>query len=272
MPELPEISVLSKQLRQEIVSKKIIKVEVAQPKNLNMTVQEFNEKIIGNTVTSIDAMGKWLFVTISEELLLLINLGMGGELLFFISKDCLPEKYKFKIEFMDGSGFTINFWWFGYIHLVHKKELKEHKMVGKLGISPLDKRFTLEYFKKLLKGRRGRIKSFLLNQRNIAGIGNVYIQDILFKAKINPLKQIDKLKDKDVEALYHSMHEVLSKSIEMGGLSNELDFYGNRGRFSEVEFLVAYKTGKPCPECSTPIEKIRTGSTSSYICPICQSI
>jgi len=259
-------------MRQKIVGKKIIEVEVAQPKNLNMTVQEFNEKITGNTISSVDALGKWLFLTISQELLLLINLGMGGELLFFISRDYLPEKYKFKIRFMDRTGFIINFWWFGYIHLVHKKELKEHKMVGKLGLSPLDERFTLEYFKKLLKGKRGRVKSFLLNQKNIAGIGNVYIQDILFKTKVNPLKQIDKLKDQEVEALYNSMREVLSKSIELGGLSYEMDFHGNRGRFSEEEFLVAYKTGKPCPECSTPIEKIRTGSTSSYICPICQSI
>lgn len=270
MPELPEIVVLSKQMRREVVGKTIAEVKVFQPKNLNISVEDFLDKIVGRRIFSVKDRGKWLFVALSGDLSLLINLGMGGDLLRFKSSNVLPKKYKFKMEFTDGSGFTIDFFWFGYIHLVAQESLQKHKMTGELGLSPLDDDFTLEYWKGLLSGRRGRVKFFLINQRRVAGIGNVYVQDILFKARLHPHRNINTLTDKKVEQLYASMREVLTKSVEKGGLAYERDFYGNKGGFSEEDFLVAYKTGKPCPLCSTLIKKIRTGSTASYICPKCQ--
>jgi formamidopyrimidine-DNA glycosylase len=143
-------------------------------------------------------------------------------------------------------------------------------MTGTLGLSPLNEDFTFEYFKKLLNGRKGRVKSFLLNQKRVAGIGNVYIQDILFRAKLHPDRKLNTLTVQEVESLYASIRKTLLKSVEKGGLVYERDFYGNSGRFSEKDFLVAYKTGKPCPQCLTPVEKIRIGSTASYICASCQ--
>ena len=270
MPELPEILVLSNQMSEEVIGKEIANVEIFQPKNLNIPVDEFVTKIIGRMITSVKAKGKWLFLELSEDFFLLINLGMGGDLLYFRSGEVLPETYKFKASFTDGSGFTINFWWFGYIHLVNTNDLKEHKMTGELGLSPFDEAFTLEYFTGLLSGRKGRIKPFLLNQRRVSGIGNVYVQDILFKARLHPDRKINTLTDLEVEDLYNSMREILSKSVEMGGLAYEKNFYGNKGGFSDEEFFVGYKTGKSCPVCSTLIEKIRIGSTASYICPKCQ--
>ena len=270
LPELPEIIVLSEQMNNEISGKEIVEVEILQPKNLNIPVDEFMEKIVGRRIVSVKPRGKWLFTELSENFFLLINLGMGGDLLYFEPGGDLPEAFKFRMNFSDDSGFTINFWWFGYIHLVEKAKLKEHKMIGELELSPLDEAFNLEYFRTLLKGRRGRIKSFLLNQRRVSGIGNVYVQDVLFKARLHPNKKIDTMSDSEVKNLFDSMIEVLTKSVEQGGLAYEKDFYGDRGGFSGEEFLVGYKTGKPCPVCSTPIEKIRIGSTASYICPTCQ--
>lgn len=267
---MPEIVVLSTQIRREVLKKEIAAAEVFQPKNLNVPVEEFIQKTVGHKIVSVKARGKWLFLELSADLFLLINLGMGGDLLYFKSERDWPEKYKFKMGFTDGSGFTINFWWFGYIHLVDGEGLKDHKMTGKLGLSPLDEGFTSEYFRGLLKGRTARVKSFLLNQRRVAGIGNVYVQDILFKAGLHPSRKINTLTDVEVADLYTSMRDVLNRSIVMGGLAYEKDFYSNKGSFSGDEFLVGYKTGKPCPICSTPIEKIRTGSTASYICPKCQ--
>ena len=270
MPELPEIVVLSTQMRREVREKEIAVVEVFQPKNLNVLVEEFIRKTVGQKIVSVKARGKWLFLELSAGIFLLINLGMGGDLLYFRSGRELPETFKFKLGFTDGSGFTINFWWFGYIHLVDGTGIKDHKMTKGLGLSPLDDGFTSEYFRGLLKGRTAQVKSFLLNQRRVAGIGNVYVQDILFKAGLHPSRKINTLTDGEVAGLYTSMREVLNRSIGMGGLAYERDFYGKKGGFSGDEFLVGYKTGEPCPTCSTPIEKIRTGSTASYICPKCQ--
>ena len=153
------------------------------------------------------------------------------------------------------------------MHLMAADKVGEHKLAGKLGISPLDKQFTLDYFKKLLKGKKGNIKAFLLDQKNIAGVGNVYIQDTLFGAKLHPQRAISSLTDKEIEALYKSMQAVLKESIKLGGLAYEKDFYGNKGKFGSDQFKIGYKEGKPCPVCGTTIQKIKTGSTSTFICP-----
>jgi formamidopyrimidine-DNA glycosylase len=143
-------------------------------------------------------------------------------------------------------------------------------MTSKLGVSPIDEDFTVEKLGSLLSGRRGAIKSFLLDQKNVAGIGNVYVQDILFGARLHPLRDIKKLKPGDVQALHQSIRDVLSRSIKLGGLKYERDLYGRNGRFGSEHFMVGYKTGEPCPVCHKKVKKVRTGSTASYICPKCQ--
>ena len=143
-------------------------------------------------------------------------------------------------------------------------------MTAKLGPDALD--LSLDEFRALLRGRRGGIKAFLLNQARIAGIGNVYIQDPLFKARVHPLRKIDSLSDDEVEALWRAMRETLQESVDLGGSAWEMDLYGQKGRWATSYFLVAYREGKPCPECGTPVEKIKTGSTSGFICPQCQPL
>jgi formamidopyrimidine-DNA glycosylase len=271
MPELPEITVKSRQMNKEIVGKRIADIEARQPKNLNMPIPAFTKTVKGKAVKNVSSKGKWLFIKLDNAYYVLINLGMNADLLYFTSNQKLPEKYQFKLTFTDKTGFTIQFQWFGYVHLVSEKDLNKHKMTATLGISPINEKFTLEQFKKLLTNRKLRIKNFLLNQKNIAGIGNVYVQDILFKAKLHPDRQVSDLTEKEITNLYNSINSVLNHSIKLGGLAYEKDFYGQNGRFAIDEFLVGYKTGKPCPTCNTPIEKIRTGSTSSYICPKCQT-
>jgi formamidopyrimidine-DNA glycosylase len=272
MPELPEITVIARQMNKEITGKRIADVEAKQPKNLNVPVSEFVKKVKGKTVNNVFSKGKWIFIKLNPAHHMLINLGMNADLLYFARNQKLPEKYQFKLTFADKTGFTIQFQWFGYIHLVSEKDLNKHKLTAKLGISPINEEFTLKHFKKLLANKRVRIKNFLLNQKNIAGIGNVYAQDILFKAKLHPNQQISTLSDKEISGLHSAIKNVLNHSIKLGGLTYEKDFYGRKGKFTADKFLVGYKTGKPCPTCNTTIEKIKTGSTSSYICPKCQKL
>ena len=136
-------------MRGEVVGKTVVEVEVLQPKNLNCPVNEFIENVVGHLIVSVKARGKWLFLELSDDLFLLINLGMGGDLLHYTSNDVLPETYTFKMGFSGGSGFTIKFWWFGYIHLVDGDGLKKHKMTGELSLSPLDDGFTLTIFSRV---------------------------------------------------------------------------------------------------------------------------
>jgi formamidopyrimidine-DNA glycosylase len=270
--ELPELAVLAEQMDKEISGNKIAKIEVANPKCLNMPLDRFQKTVIGKTIRSVKNKGKWLFFHLNDNLALLFNPGMGADVIHFGPNDKVPEKYQIKLVLNDQSGFTVRVWWFCYLHLMQTGKLSEHKLVGKLGANPLDKSFTLDNFKQLVRKKGGSIKTFLLDQKNIAGIGNVYIQDMLFKAKLHPQRKTSSLTDKEIEALYKAMRTELNNSIRMGGLAYEKDFYGNKGRYGADQFKIAYKLGKPCPVCGTTIQKIKTGSTSTFICPKCQPL
>ena len=270
--ELPELTILARQMMKEVAGKRISEVEVANPKCLNMLYEQFMKTIIGKTIKSVEGRGKWLFIELDLEYLLLFNPGMGADVIHFESDNRLPDKYHIKFALCDQTGFTIRVWWFCYLHLIRKDELEKHKLTSRLGITPLDDRFTLDYFRQLLNNKRGNIKTFLLDQKNVAGVGNVYIQDMLFSAKIHPNRQISSLTGIEVEALYKSIRSVLNESIELGGLAYERDFYGNKGGYGAEQFKIAYKPGKPCPSCGATIEKIKTGSTISFVCPNCQPL
>ena len=270
--ELPELTILGRQMKNEIVGKQISEVEVVNPKCLNIPFDQFENTIVGRTVKAVQSKGKWLFVKLDSDHVILFNPGMGADMIHFRPGDKLPEKHQIKFTLHDKTGFTIRVWWFCYLHLVPKSRLSEHKLTAKLGISPLDKEFTLDYFTQLLSGNRGSIKNFLVDQKNIAGIGNVYIQDILFNAKLHPKRKILSLTAEEIEALYKSMNSVLRESIHLGGLAYEKDFYGNKGGYGKQQFKIAYKPGSPCPTCQTTIQKIKTGSTSSFVCPNCQRL
>jgi len=270
--ELPELTVLSRQMNKETVGKQISKVEVANPKCLNMPLEQFQKVVVGKIVKSVESRGKWLFIRLGSDYVLLFNPGMGADIIHFKPHDELPEKYNIRFILNDRTGFTIRVWWFCYLHLVQVNKLGDHKLTAKLGLSPLDKKFTLDYFKRLFDERKGSIKAFLLDQKNLAGIGNVYVQDILFNAKLHPNRKISSLTTAEIEALYRSIKSVLNESIELGGLAYEKDFYGNKGDYGLEQFKIAYKPGKPCPICKTTVQKIKTGSTSSFICPYCQPL
>jgi formamidopyrimidine-DNA glycosylase len=271
MPELPEIFVIANQMNDVLPGKAVAGVEIRQPKNLNIPADEFEGAVVGKTFGRVEPRGKWIFAELEPGYRLLINLGMGGDLIYFESEEDLPENYQFKLSFDDGTGFTARFYWFGYIHLVESEHPEDHKMTRDLGPSPVADDFTLERFLALAeKKRRSGVKSFITNQKNIAGIGNVYAQDILFVPKLHPLRKVETLSDDERVALYDAIRKVVNESIGLGGLKYEKDFFGVSGRYSGEHMLVAYKEGEPCPECYTAIEKIKTGTTASYICPKCQ--
>jgi len=272
VPELPEIYNLADQMNYELAGKTISGVQVVQEKCLNVAACDFAEILVGGRVESATSKGKWVVTRLSrgdQGSWLLFNLGMGGNVVLHEDDEALPEKYQARIDFSDGRVLTISFWWFGYIHAVRDGELVSHKMTADLGLTPLrDPGFTEEHFLGLLEGRRGSVKSFLTDQRNVAGIGNVYIQDMLFRARMHPNRRLQTVTDADKSLLYRSMIETLEESVRLGGLAYENDLHGRAGGFKD--FLVGYREGKPCPACGATIQKVKTGSTASYICPNCQ--
>ena len=268
MPELPEITCRAREMRQGLIKKTIAGIEVLQPKCLNVAPEQFVKRLTGGVIEDVTHHGKWIFVETTSGYLLL-NMGMGGEILL-VTRKTLPEKRRLIFDFDDGACLSINFWWFGYAHYTPLDALDTHVMTAKQGPNALD--VSAEELTNMLNGRRGRIKSFLLDQSKIAGIGNAYVHDILFLARLHPLRQINTMSNGEIEALAAAIERGLQPSVEVGGAFYEVNLHGAPGGFTAESLLVGYREGKPCPVCRTTIEKLRTGSTASFVCPQCQPL
>jgi formamidopyrimidine-DNA glycosylase len=266
MAELPEIYRISTQMKSSLVGKTITGVEVKQPKCLNITTEEFTAALTGARIQDAKYRGKWIFVDTTQGWVLLC-LGMGGEILL-VNRSTLPEKYRVIIDFNDQSCLAVNFWWFGYVHFAD--DLKKHKMTASLGLNAID--LDAASLGSLFAKRRGTLKTFLLDQDRIAGIGNFYVHDILFQARLHPLRTIQTLTEQEVHELATAIRDRLQLSISKNGFYYEVDLYGQKGGFGMGDLLIGYKENQPCPSCSTPIQKIKTGSTHSFICPHCQVV
>lgn len=268
MPEAPEIASRSVEMNTALKNKVINSIEVTQPKCLNLSVDEFSAALVTAMIQRVTYHGKWIKVNTSRGWLLL-NLGMGGEILL-VTRDSLPQKYRLIFDFTDKTCLAVNFWWFGYAFHAKQDELSSIPMIARLGPNVLD--LTREDFLALLGCQKGktRVKAFLLDQSKVAGIGNAYIHDILFIARLHPNRLLVSLSDSERIELFNAIQAGLRPSLQKGGAFYETDLYGQKGRFSMEDILIGYKEGNACPNCGTPIEKIRTGSTSSFICPTCQ--
>jgi len=270
MAELPEITKLSTQMHQALKGKTIKEVTLLQEKCANIPETDFRKRTTGATITGIYHKGKWIITSLDNGEHILLSVGMGGDIIYFEDESTLPEKYQIKLLFADGSGYTARFWWFGKFLLVSQYEMDNEPSTKGIAMDPFDEKFTLEYFTALLTGKKTQVKAFLMNQKNVGGIGNMYMHDILFKAGLHPQRKISDMTKDDITRLYNSIQEVLGFSRDKGAFKYEKDFYGKEGGYTEEHFCVGYRENKPCPACGMTIEQIKTGSTSSYICPQCQ--
>jgi len=268
MPELPEILTRARGMSAELPGKLITSIDVIQPKCLNVPLEEFKTNLQGARLGQTTCHGKWLFTETSQGWLLL-NLGMGGEIIL-ATRSSLPEKFRLVFDFNDDSCLVVNFWWFGYAHYVKPDGLAGHTMTAKLGPNAVD--ISPAELLKMTRGQKAGVKAFLLDQKHIAGIGNAYIHDILFMAQLHPLRSLETISDPEIDRLAHAIHDGLQSSIDKGGAFYEVGLHGEKGGFTMEDVLIGYKEGQACPMCKTTILKIKTGGTSSYICPNCQPI
>ncbi|MEG1485856.1 DNA-formamidopyrimidine glycosylase family protein [Lactococcus sp.] len=270
MAELPEIAKLTNQMEETLKGKEIGELVLLQEKCTNVSLEELCQRIIGGKIQTVKNKGKWMITSLDNGESLLLSLGMGADVLYFENEVDLPEKYQIKVNFTDETGYTIRFWWFGKFLICKTKDLSQESATKDIAIDPWDNAFTLDYFKKLLAGKRTQVKSFLLNQKNISGIGNMYIHDILFKAGLHPQKKISDLKNSEIESLYKSILEILNFSKSKGSFAYESDFFGQKGGYND--FIIGYKEDENCPICGNEIVTVKTGSTKSYLCLTCQPL
>ena len=220
--------------------------------------------------------GKYILVPTSKAHILLFHLGMSGTIKILSGeyKVIKHDHVKINIETEDNNYFTIVYndpRRFGYIDFFHVSKIKNHFLLKKLGVEPFEKDFTIEYLQKKIYNKSKCVKNFLMDQSIIAGIGNIYANEILYKANISPLRTVDKLNKEHLKSIIVATKFILKKSINAGGTSirNHLQPDGKLGYF--VQKLNVYgKNKSKCNKCNNVIVLININNRSTYYCSNCQ--
>ena len=275
MPELPEVETIRRSLEEKIKGKTLVGVEVFLEKMFKGTASEDPEAgINGRKINSIERRGKYLIIHLTGGMAMVIHLRMTGQLMY-----CTPEQEKAKhthVIFQLNDKCELRFAdqrQFGKVQLIPEKELDTISGLKTLGVEPLSTKFTREWFKKGLRNRRTKVKPLLLDQTFVAGIGNIYADEALFRAKVNPERVAATLSHREVSNLFIAIRDVLEEGIDNKGTSikDYVDGEGHQGN-NQNNLKVYGRNGEPCIKCGKPVEKKVIGGRSSHFCPKCQKL
>lgn len=271
MPELPEVETIKSQLNLLAAGKKIKGVEVLLPKIVKMPLAEFKKAVTGAKIKEFNRRAKVLIIKLSNDWSMLMHLKLSGQLIF----DGQKSKHTHVIfYFIDRHHLIFNdMRQFGYVKLVKTEKLDEFFKKEGFGPEPFDKNFTLARLSAILdKKPHAKIKQFLLDQKNIAGIGNIYSDEILFASRVHPLRRLKDLKPSEIRAVYKNIKKILSEAIQAKGTSADLyiDAYGRQGNFLP-KLKVYGREGQKCVKCQGEVKRIKIGGRSAHFCPFCQT-
>ncbi|QMS85547.1 DNA-formamidopyrimidine glycosylase [Candidatus Xianfuyuplasma coldseepsis] len=272
MPEMPEVETVRRILQEVIVGKTIRDIDVFYPKMIrNVDEATFIHMLEGQTIKRMDRYGKHLqFIT--EDWVVFSHLRMEGK--YFIKPlDEPKEKHEHMIiYFTDGTSLRYHDTRkFGTFDVIHPAEIKQNSPLVGLGPEPTSSELTPTYLTKKLRHKTRAIKPTLLDQTVICGLGNIYVDEVLFRSKIHPETPAGLLTKKQIKFIIQSCKQVIEKAIELGGTTvrSYTASLGVTGRFQN-ELNVHTKVDQPCPVCGTTISKTKVGGRGTYLCTTCQ--
>jgi len=272
MPELPEVETIRRQLAPALEGRRIERIEVRDPRWCDPAPPAAVEDALrGRTIERLGRRGKYLIVSLEDDVHLVMHLRMTGNLLLAAADDD-PLHMRVALGLDDGQRLLfVDVRRFGTGDVLLGDDALTDYFDSRLGVEPLSPDFTADALRALARGRKQPVKAFLLNQERVAGVGNIYADEALFRAKIHPLRPVGTLKRGQIEALRDGVVESLELGIDSKGAS--IDDYrhvdGERGSFQD-RFLAYSRAGEPCVRCGTPIEKLRVAGRGTYVCPACQ--
>ena len=274
MPELPEVETIRRSLQNALAGRRIVEVtRIAWPKTIAEPAPElFCDLLRDRTIQDVDRRAKYLIIHLDRDEALVVHLRMTGQLTL-VDADAEPDQHTHVVLRLDGNEqlFFRDTRKFGRIWLLDRQGLEA--LNRKLGPEPLDDALTAEEFRTLLRKRKGRLKSLLLDQSVIAGLGNIYVDESLWLARLHPLQTVGDLDDTQVDALYGAIHQVLTRSIEHRGttFADYRDAWGFAG--ANQNYLNVYnRRDQPCVRCGSTIERIIVVQRGTHICPSCQCL
>ncbi len=269
MPELPEVETIARELRHHLVGRRITAVDVRWPRTIaRPAADELPALLVGQQIVGTARRGKYLLFPLAGGYTLLVHLRMTGQLHVVSADHELDRHTHLVLDLDDGQRLIFHDTRkFGRVYVVTQAE----EVVNKLGPEPLDPDFTPQELNRRLTHRKAPVKSLLLDQHVVAGIGNIYADEILFAAAIDPRRPGCSLQLNEVARIHTVLRQVLAQAIFDRGssLANYQRPGGGRGQNQE-RHRVFRRTGKPCPICGTPIVRIVLGQRATHFCPQCQ--
>ena len=285
MPELPEVETVRRDLHRLLRGQWVKNVSVNKEKMVRGSTSLFKRNLRGLLVQGVKRRGKLLIFSMTDGKSLLVHMKMTGQMIYQskqtlvggghgqprVKRDELPNKYTHVvIVFGDGARLFFNdMRQFGYMRLVNAKQLEQ--VVKRFGVEPLSKAFTPDKLRRLVRGRKTSLKNVLLDQRGVAGLGNIYVDELCFLAGVRPMRRADKVTDREIVKLHKAAINVLKRAIAARGttFNSYRDGLGGEGKF--VRMLKVYgRSGKLCVRCKTILKRVKIGGRGTVYCPVCQ--
>ncbi len=271
MPEIAEVETVRNVLKKQILNKKIVDVDILYPKMIESNVKDFKKDLINKSFIDIKRKGKWLIFEL-EDRYLLSHLRMEGKYFIKDKKEAIAKHEHIIFTFEDEQ--TLRYHdtrKFGRMNLIKKEDLENTQCIKKQGLEPLDDQLTASYLLAKFKNKKLPIKTVLLDQTIISGLGNIYANEVLFYAQINPLKKALELTKEECAKIVEGCRQIIKQAIEMGGttIKSYTSSLGVTGRFQQ-KLKVHKKEGQKCVKCGSLIKKIKIGGRSTYYCEVCQ--
>jgi len=271
MPELPEVETVVVTLKGLIANRMIVSIDVLYPKIIDGDIDVFKNKLINKRFTGFNRKGKYGLYTL-EDTILVVHLRMEGR--FYLHPSSHPYSKHTHVVFHLDDGMALHYHdtrKFGRLKISSLESVDQD--LSHLGIEPLDAKLTAKMLKQLAKGRRISLKAFLLDQRFVAGIGNIYADEICFESKIHPCQSVATCSDKDWRRIKKAIPYVIEQAILQGGttIRSYTSSLGVSGRF-QMQLKVHTLQNQPCQVCQTLIVKIRCAGRGTYLCPQCQKV
>ena len=276
MPELPEVTTISEDIRALAAGRKVVRAEIMGDDVSNAGVEGFTQRLVGKTLRGTGRRGK-IFTLDFGDVVGLIHLVISGRVLRLPEWREPDRTNTAVIEFEGGDGeapvvLTFAKLWLGYFDLYEPERVDDHPLISRLGPDPFSEDFSVEYLTGVF-GRKAAVKGLLLDQSVVAGLGNIYVDEVLFAAGIHPTRKADTLSREEVRTIYAATRDILSRAIQLRGTTFDSyhDAFGEGGKF-QYQLKVFARAGEPCPVCSTQILKLRVAGRGTHVCPLCQPL
>jgi formamidopyrimidine-DNA glycosylase len=271
VPELPEVTVISEDIRSLAGGRKVLRAGVFRPDVTNVEPEEFTSRLVGRTLRGTGRRGKITLLDFGD-VVGVVHLVISGRVLR-LPAWTEPDKINTAVLEFEG-GFVLAFTrlWLGYFHLYEPEKVGEHPLISRLGPDPFSDDFTPEYLVKALS-RKASVKGLLLDQSVVAGLGNIYVDEVLFAAGVHPACKADTLGPEEIRAIHTATRDILGRAIELRGTTFDSyhDAFGETGKFQH-QLRVFTRAGEPCPRCGAEILKSRVAGRGTYSCPSCQPV